>query len=99
MKTIFIDSEFKIHITNPDGVFRKVETDFFDNKCDAFMEGHRLVPSGESWTRSDGVVFSGEMIAPWKDYTELDAAQREYEQAMIEDMRNALNTLGVTLDA
>ena len=28
----------------------------------------------------DGVVFTGEMIAPWKPWAELDAAQREYER-------------------
>jgi hypothetical protein len=38
------------------------------------------------------------MIAPWKDYSELDSAQRAYEQALIADMQNALNTLGVSVD-
>ena len=95
--TIYIDSDFKCHTAN-DGSMTAVETDFFDGKCDAFIEGYRYVPRGESWTRSDGVVFFGEMIAPWKDYSELDAAQRQYEQALIADMQNALNKLGVTLD-
>jgi len=31
-------------------------------------------------SRADGVVFTGEMIAPWKPWAELDAAQREYER-------------------
>ena len=97
MKTIYIDSEFKCHTVN-DGTMTPVETDFFDGKCDTFIEGYRFVPFGESWTRSDGVVFQGEMVAPWKDYSELDAAQREYERALILDMQNALNKLGVTLD-
>ena len=26
------------------------------------------------------MVFTGEMIAPWKPWDELDAAQREYER-------------------
>ena len=98
MRTIYIDSEFKCHTTNPDGTFREVETDFFNDKCEAFIMGYRFVPAGESWTRSDGQVFTGEMIAPWKDYAELDAAQREYEKALIADMQNALLRLGVTLD-
>ncbi|MBE7016639.1 MAG: hypothetical protein E7420_00575 [Ruminococcaceae bacterium] len=97
MKIIYIDSEFKCHISN-DGTMTAVETDFFDGKCDAFIEGYRFVPEGESWTREDGEVFSGEMIAPWVDFAELDAAQREYERALIEDMQKALNKLGVTLD-
>ena len=95
---IFIDSDFKCHTTNTEGNLREVETDFFDGKCAAFIEGYRFVPSGESWERSDGVVFQGEMVAPWKPYSELDAYQREYERALIADMQNALNKLGVTLD-
>ena len=76
---IYVDSDFKCHAANPDGIFRDVETDFFDGKCATFIEGYRFVPFGESWERSDGVVFTGEMIAPWKDYRELAAAQAQYE--------------------
>lgn len=94
---IYIDNDYKCHVSN-DGTLTAIETDAFDGKCDAFVEGYRFVPSGESWTRSDGVVFHGEMIAPWKNYAELDSAQREYERALILDMQNALNKLGVTLD-
>lgn len=78
MKTIYLDSDFKCHITN-DGTMTAVETDFFGGKCDTFIEGYRFVPSGKSWTRSDGVVFHGEMITPWKDYSLLVAAQAQYE--------------------
>lgn len=95
---IYIDIDCKCHTTNPDNAFKEVETPFFDGKCDAFIEGYRFVPEGESWVRADGVVFTGEMIAPWKDYALLDAAQRLYEQALIADMQQALKTLGVTLD-
>ena len=84
MKIIYIDSDFRCHVANADGIYREVETDFFDGKCDTFIEGYRFVPSGESWTRSDGVVFHGEMIAPWKSYDALDAAQRQYERDMAE---------------
>ena len=95
---IFIDSEYRCHTANPDGTLQEVDTDFFNGKCQTFVEGYRFVPAGESWTRSDGVVFSGEMVAPWMDFSELDAAQRQYEQALIADMRLALNTLGVSVD-
>lgn len=97
MKTVYLDSNFKCHVAN-DGTMVAFETSFFDGKCDDFIEGYRFVPFGKSWTRSDGKVFHGEMIAPWKDYSELDAAQREYEKTLIADMQNALNKLGVTLD-
>ena len=79
---IYIDSEFKCHVTN-DGTMKSIETPFFDGKCQTFIEGYCFVPSDESWTREDGEVFTGEMIAPWKDYEKLDAVQREYEQAKL----------------
>lgn len=94
---IYIDTDYKCHVTD-DGSMTAVETEFFNGKCEEFIEGYRFVPSGESWTRSDGEVFAGEMIAPWKDYAELDAAQREYEREQMEDMREALRVLGVNVD-
>lgn len=84
MKTIYLDAEFKCHVTN-DGAMTAVETEFFDGKCDAFVEGYRFVPYGETWTRSDGEVFEGEMVSPWKDYAELDEAQREYERQLLDE--------------
>ena len=96
MTTIYLDSDFKCHVAD-DGKMVAVETDFFDGKCDAFVEGYRFVPSGESWTRSDGAQFHGEMISPWKDYAELDYAQREYEKQLLAEYAKALETVGVTL--
>lgn len=108
METIYIDSEFKCHTTNPGGMFREVTLSddartFFANKCTTFIEGYRLKPEGETWIREDGFVFSGcEMISPWKDYAELDSVQREHERqllaeqaAELEDMRDALRALNV----
>lgn len=99
MKTVYIDSDFKCHTTNPDGTFRAVEDPFFDGKCKTFIEGHRFKPDKEIWVREDGEVFSGgEMITPWKPFEELDAAQREYERKKLADAENALAILlgGVT---
>lgn len=96
MKIIYLDSDFKCHITN-DGTMTSFETDFFDGKCDAFIEGYRIIPSDQSWTRSDGVVFYGEMAAPWEPYSELDAAQREYERQLLAVYAEALKTVGVSL--
>lgn len=94
--TVYIDSDFKCHVEVADGLVA-VETDRFDGKCRTLIEGYRFVPSGETWTRSDGTVFRGEMVAPWKDYSELAAAQAGYEEAAAElqDMQEALNLLGV----
>lgn len=92
MKTIYIDSEFKCHVSD-DGTMMAVETNVFDGKCDAFIEGYRFIPAGESWTRSDGVTFTGEMVAPWMDYAELDAAQRAYEKEMLAEYEALINEL------
>lgn len=71
---IYIDSEFKCHTGNPDGIFRKVETDYFNGMCDTFIEGYCYE------VKENSVV-----IYPWKDYAELDAAQREYERQLLEE--------------
>lgn len=89
---IYIDSQFKCHAAN-DGTMTEVETDFFSGKSDAFIEGYRFVPAGESWTRSDGAVFRGEMIAPWKDYARLEADQREYERARLAELEKLIDEL------
>jgi hypothetical protein len=91
---VYIDADFKCHVTD-DGTMTAVESGFFDDKCEAFIEGYRYIPQGENWTREDGEVFEGEMIAPWKDFAELDEAQRVYEQEQLRDALNALNELGV----
>lgn len=76
--TIYLNSEYRCYLTN-DGTRRPVETDAFNGKCAAYIEGYRFVPTGESWTRPDGVVFTGEMIAPAEDYSRLEKAQLQYE--------------------
>lgn len=94
---IYLDSDFRCHLSDGGGM-RLVETDFFDGKCAAFIEGYRFVPTGESWTRTDGAVFHGEMIAPAEDYARLEKAQQQYEADMAAsaDMMEALNILGVS---
>ena len=103
--TIYIDNDFKCHVSNPEGTYTAVETSAFDGKCAAYIEGYRFVPAGETWTRPDGVVFRGEMVAPWMDWRELDEAQRDYEREQLEamaaelaDAREALAILGVNVD-
>ena len=82
MRTVYIDSDFKCHVIN-DGTMTAVETEFFDGKCDAFVEGYRFIPEGHKWKREDGVVFRGALIAPWKSYPELDTAQRIHEKQLL----------------
>lgn len=96
MQTIYLDEDFKCHVAEEETVC-KAETNFFEGKCHAYIEGYRFVPSGSTWIREDGVEFHGEMIAPWKDYAELDAAQREYERQQIRDYEAALSEIEAAL--
>ena len=83
MKIIYIDSDYKCHVSNGDNM-AAVETSVFDGKCDFFIEGRRFIPYGRHWVRSDGVIFHGEMITPWMDPAVLDAAQLQYEIMLAE---------------
>ena len=76
---IYIDADFKCYTALKEGR-TALETDFFEGKCAAYIEGYRYVPAGSVWVRSDGAKFPGEMVAPWKPWAELDAAQRAYER-------------------
>ena len=89
---IYIDSDFKCHLSPAEGM-TAVETDLFDGKCREYIEGYRLVPEGQVWTRSDGVTFRGMMIASWKPWNELDKAQREYERQRVPELESENETL------
>ena len=100
--TIYIDSDYKCHTAN-DGTRRAFEVSSFDGKCAAFIEGYRYVPSGETWTRSDGQTFTGEMIAPCRDYSQIleiqtavDRAQAQAQQT-INEYERALTEIEIAL--
>lgn len=102
--TIYIDADYKCHTAPGDGL-TAVETGVFDGMCAVYIQGYRFVPAGQTWTRPDGVIFQGEMVAPWKDWRQLDDAQRGYEkeqytamEAELADARAALEILGVSAD-
>lgn len=94
MRTIYIDSEYKCHVSN-DGTMRAIETDFFDGGCDEFIEGYIYLPNKERMIGKDGKVYDGPMICPWKPYAELDAAQRKYEKQLLAEYAESLRTMGV----
>lgn len=79
MRTIYVDSDFKCHVANADGM-TAVETDFFDGKCDAYIEGY-------CYNIEQGAIY------PCKPYSELETAQEEYENARLADAENALAIL------
>ena len=95
--TIYIDNEYKCH-TFPGEGLTTIETDAFDGKCHQYIEGYRFVPAGETWTREDGEVFHGEMVAPWRDSTILEEFQAIYDAELAKqaDMDAALEVLGVS---
>lgn len=96
--TIYIDDDYKCHVSDAEGR-KAVETDFFDGKCEEWIESFRLVPAGETWVRGDGVMFTN-VVSPWKDLGEAYAAQAAYVTAQNTQYEAALTeieaALGVT---
>lgn len=81
MRTIYLDADFKCHVAD-DGTMTAVETDSFDGKCDAYIEGF-------CYDASKGYVH----VFPWKPFNELDAAQRAYEKQQMAAYEAFLNEL------
>ena len=76
MRTIYIDGSHHCHVAN-NGAMTAVETDYFDGKCDAFVEGYSMELNG------NGNICKR---YPWKPYSELAAAQDQYERDRAELM-------------
>lgn len=92
---IYIDVDYKCHVSN-DGTMTELVTNYFEGKCPAYIEGYRYVPEGETWTRSDGEVFTGEMISSAVDSRILEAYQTQYEdmlKAMSEAYQEGVNSI------
>ena len=83
VRKIYVDAEHHCHPID-DGTMTAVETNFFDGMCDAFVKGY-------CYDTSKGYV----QIYPWKPYSELDNAQREYERQLLAEYAEALKMLGV----
>lgn len=94
--TIYIDSDYKCYVSTEDGR-RAIETDAFNGKCAEWIESFRFVPEGDTWTREDGEVFNGEMIAPWKDLSNAYAAQAAYVTAQNAQYEATLSEIEVAL--
>ena len=89
--TIYTDAEYKCHASEGEG-WAAHDVEFFDDKCTEFIEGYRYIPEGETWTREDGVVFTGCMTAPWKDYSTLERAQLQYVAEQLEKIKEVYAT-------
>lgn len=105
--TYYLDGDFRVHVQqNEAGTLTPWvdSTGFFGGKCDAFIEGYRVVPMGATWVRPDGCEFRGEMITPAVNPIGLLAAQVDSDKAVIADLdadvveltyQNVLLELGV----
>ena len=93
LMTIYIDADCKCH-TAPGVGLTAVETDAFEDKCSRYIQGYRFVPAGESWTREDGHTFTGEMIAPWRDYAILAEFQSIYEEELAKAVEDIAALVG-----
>ena len=80
MKTIYLNEKFECSTYEKADTLMSAETDFFDGKCNAYIEGYRYIPEGYTWTRKDGTVFEGEMVAPFKESAYLEAVQTAFEE-------------------
>ena len=78
--TIYIDNEYKCLVADSGNMLAH-ETEFFNGKCRAYIEGFRCVPDGYEY---DGKVAVGDMYFPWADVDNLMAAQQGYEEALAE---------------
>ncbi len=85
MRTIYIDAEYRCHVTD-DGTMTAVEDVFFDGKCDVFVEGYCYEIKENSVS-----------IYPWKPYSELEDAQWNYERQLLAEYTEALRTVGVSV--
>lgn len=92
MKTIYLDSKtYQCYLSqDKDNTRIPYKTEDFDDKCEEYILGFRIIPAGYTWERSDGHVFTGEMISAWKNYSELDSAQRAYEKQLITEYKTEL---------
>lgn len=90
---IYLDDQFMAYIEQDEEATRMPWEDadgFFAGKCQVFIEGYRVVPEGETWTRADGMVFSGLMISPAVNPAMLQAAQAEADRQTIADLDTAV---------
>lgn len=85
MRTIYVDSNHHCHVTD-DGTMTAVETDFFDGKCNTFVEGYCYE-----------IKENSHAVYPWKPYSELDAAQREHERQLLAEYEAALAEIEAAL--
>ena len=89
---IYIDEKYKCHVSPGEGL-TEIETDCFDGKCDTYIKGYCYIPEGHTLLLDSGNVCRGSAFFPWKQWTELDEAQREYEREQLATIKEENGTL------
>ena len=74
MKTIYLDSDFRCHLSN-DGTMVAAETSIFDGMANDVIEMFHFVPEGETWLLPDGSKRYGEYCCSFVDRQKRDVAQ------------------------
>lgn len=96
MKTLYVDSYFKVYTECADGR-TVIETNVFDDMPKQVLECYIFVPVGKSYTKPNGEVIRGEFIQPFVTEKELDTAQRAYEKQLIAEYETALSEIETAL--
>ena len=76
---VYLDSNFLCHLNN-NGGYTEYNLDDFNDMCETYIEGYRVIPEGCTWVREDGIQFHGFMVTPARPYNELQIAQDQYEK-------------------
>ena len=96
---IYLDSEFNCHAITADDRIEVEAPENFVGMCDKAIECMRYVPAGMTYTDANGTVIHGEFIQ-CLDSASATAYQVQYEstKAEMDDMRTALELMGVMPD-
>lgn len=92
MKKIYLDNNFICHLTNEGGM-KEIETDVFDGVINDVIPYYRYIPNGEEWVNpKTGMILHGLFVQAIDSV----AIDKKIQLIVLQDMREALNILGVT---
>ena len=91
---IYIDSEYKCHVSN-DGTMREFDLSCFDGKCQGYIEGFMHIPEGEEWISPEEQKFTGQVTFAWKNYDDLAAIQSAVDKAQEKSDEQIMELLDV----
>lgn len=86
--TVYVDENWHCHVENADDR-QAIEDEFFDGRAPEVIEGYLCI-LGDNSKRT---------ITPWKLLSELDAIQRQYNQALLAQYEQALTSIEQAVEA